>query len=103
MSNIIPFNKENLKKLFSKEFLIVLLISFPSAIIADFFNIPLAWMIGPMIVISFAALKGLKIIMPRLALSGTLIILGLHIGHYIDQNLINQMINWTWTTVIMFF
>ena len=103
MSNIIPFDKENIKKLFSKEFLIVLLISFPSAIIADFLNIPLAWMIGPMIVISLAALKGFKIIMPRLALSSTLIILGLHIGHYIDQNLINQMINWTWTTIIMFF
>ena len=103
MSNAIPINSENLKKLISKDFLLVLLISFPSAIVADYFNIPLAWMIGPMIVISFAALKGVKILMPRLALSGTLIILGLHIGHYIDQNLINQMINWAWTTIIMFF
>ena len=103
MSNAIPFNSENLKRLFSKDFLIVLLISFPSAIVADYFNIPLAWMIGPMIVVSIAALKGVKIIMPNLALSGTLIILGLHIGHYIDQNLINQMINWAWTSIIMFF
>ena len=103
MSNVIPFNGENLKRLFSKDFLIVLLISFPSAIVADYFNIPLAWMIGPMIVVSIAALKGVKIIMPKLALSGTLIILGLHIGHYIDQNLINQMINWAWTSIIMFF
>jgi len=103
MSNAIPFNSENLKRLFSKDFLIVLLISFPSAIVADYFNIPLAWMIGPMIVVSIAALKGVKIIMPKLALSGTLIILGLHIGHYIDQNLINQMINWAWTSIIMFF
>ena len=86
MSNAIPFNSENLKRLFSKDFLIVLLISFPSAIVADYFNIPLAWMIGPMIVVSIAALNGVKILMPRLALSGTLIILGLHIGHYIDQN-----------------
>ena len=103
MSNVIPFNSENLKRLFSKNFLIVLLISFPSAIVADYFSIPLAWMIGPMIVVSIAALKGVKIIMPKLALSGTLIILGLHIGHYIDQNLINQMINWAWTSIIMFF
>ena len=103
MSNAIPFNSENLKRLFSKDFLIVLSISFPSAIVADYFNIPLAWMIGPMIVVSIAALKGVKIIMPKLALSGTLIILGLHIGHYIDQNLINQMINWAWTSIIMFF
>ena len=103
MSNAIPFNSENLKRLFSKDFLILLIISFPSAIVADYFNIPLAWMIGPMIVVSIAALKGVKIIMPKLALSGTLIILGLHIGHYIDQNLINQMINWAWTTIIMFF
>ena len=62
MSNAIPFNSENLKRLFSKDFLIVLLISFPSAIVADYFNIPLAWMIGPMIVVSIAALKGVKII-----------------------------------------
>jgi hypothetical protein len=103
MSNVIPFNSENLKRLFSKDFLIVLLISFPSAIVADYFSIPLAWMIGPMIVVSIAALKGVKIIIPKLALSGTLIILGLHIGHYIDQNLINQMINWAWTSIIMFF
>jgi hypothetical protein len=40
--------------------------------------------------------------MPKLALSGILIILGLHIGNYIDQNLFNQMINWLWTSVIMF-
>jgi len=46
---------------------------------------------------------GLKVVMPKLALSGILIILGLHIGNYIDQNLINQMTNWIWTTVIMFF
>ena len=41
--------------------------------------------------------------MPRLALSSILIILGLHIGNYIDQNLLNQMVNWIWTTIIMFF
>tara|TARA_Y100000590_G_scaffold375550_1_gene440539 strand:+ start:64 stop:1143 length:1080 start_codon:yes stop_codon:yes gene_type:complete len=103
MSNAIPLNKKELKSLLSSNFLLVILISTPSAIVADYLNIPLAWMIGPMIVISIVALKGVKILMPRLALSGTLIILGLHIGHYIDQTLINQMINWTWTTIIMFF
>ena len=41
--------------------------------------------------------------MPKLALSSILIILGLHIGNYIDQNLLNQMVNWIWTTIIMFF
>jgi membrane AbrB-like protein len=40
--------------------------------------------------------------MPRLALSSILIVLGLHIGNYIDQNLLNQMVNWIWTTIIMF-
>jgi len=39
--------------------------------------------------------------MPKLALSSILIILGLHIGNYIDQNLFSQMINWIWTSVIM--
>jgi membrane AbrB-like protein len=29
-------------------------------------------------------------------------VLGLHIGNYIDQNLLNQMVNWIWTTIIMF-
>ena len=56
-----------------------------------------------MIAISIAALMGLKVAMPKLALSGILIILGLYIGNYIDQNLINQMVNWVWTTIIMFF
>ena len=41
--------------------------------------------------------------MPKLVLSSILMILGLHIGNYIDQNLLNQMFNWIWTTVIMFF
>ena len=103
MQNIIPFNRESLNQLFSKKFFIVIIISIPSAIVADFFKIPLAWMIGPMIATSLIALKGFQIIMPRLALSSILIILGLHIGNYIDQSLLSQMVNWIWTTIIMFF
>ena len=103
MSNAIPFNREEIKSLVSFEFIIVILISTPSAIIAEYFNVPLAWMLGPMMAISIAALMGLKVIMPKLALSGILIILGLYIGAYIDQNLIYQMVNWVWTTIIMFF
>ena len=92
---------EDLKQLFSKKFITVILISIPSAIVADYFNIPLAWMLGPMIVTSIGSLAGLKVKMPKLALSSILIILGLHIGNYIDQNLFNQMINWIWTSFIM--
>ncbi len=103
MQSAIPLNRESLIQLFSKKFLIVILISIPSAIVADFLNIPLAWMIGPMIATSLIALKGIQVMMPKLALSSILIILGLHIGNYIDQNLINQMVNWIWTTIIMFF
>ncbi len=103
MSNAIPFNREELKSLISIDFFLVVLISTPSAIIAEYFRIPLAWMLGPMIAISIAALMGLKVAMPKLVLSGILIILGLYIGNYIDQNLINQMIDWVWTTIIMFF
>ena len=103
MQNIIPFNKESLGQLFSKKFFIVIIISIPSAIISDFFKIPLAWMIGPMIVTSLIALKGFQVIMPKLALSVILIILGLHIGNNIDQNLLHQMVNWIWTSIIMFF
>ena len=103
MSKAIPFNREELKSLISVDFFLVVLISTPSAIIAEYFRIPLAWMLGPMIAISIAALMGLKVVMPKLALSGILIILGLYIGTYIDQNLINQMVNWVWTTIIMFF
>jgi|TARA_B110000259_G_C14004411_1_gene397477 membrane AbrB-like protein len=95
-------NFSNCKQLISRKFILVILISIPSAIVADYFNIPLAWMLGPMIITSIAALSGLKIKMPKLALSGILIVLGLHIGNYIDQNLFNQMINWIWTSVIMF-
>ncbi|MDB3858166.1 hypothetical protein N9305_02055 [Pelagibacteraceae bacterium] len=56
----IPFNKENFKQIFSKEFILVILISIPSAIIAEFFNIPLAWFLGPMLVTSLSSLMGLK-------------------------------------------
>ena len=103
MSNAIPFNRKEIKSLISIEFFLVILISTPSAIIAEYFRVPLAWMLGPMIAISIAALMGLKVLMPKLALSGILIILGLYIGTYIEQNLINQMVNWVWTTIIMFF
>ena len=103
MLKAIHFDRENLGQLFTKKFLIVILISIPSAIIADFFNVPLAWMSGPMIVTSLTALNGFQVLMPKVALSSILIILGLHIGNYIDQNLLTQMVNWIWTTVIMFF
>ena len=103
MSNAIQFNRKEMKSLISIEFFLVILISTPSAIIAEYFRVPLAWMLGPMIAISIAALMGLKVVMPKLALSGILIILGLYIGTYIEQNLINQMVNWVWTTIIMFF
>ena len=90
-----------INQIFSIKFITVLIISVPSAVITDYFNIPLAWFLGPMIVTSIAALSGLKILMPKIVLSFILIILGLHIGNYIDQNLFNQMINWIWTSFIM--
>ena len=90
-----------INQIFSIKFITVLIISVPSAVITDYFNIPLAWFLGPMIVTSIAALSGLKILMPKIVLSFILIILGLHIGNYIDQNLFNQIINWIWTSFIM--
>ena len=92
---------KQISQIFTIKFISVLIISFPSAIIADYFNIPLAWFLGPMIVTSIAALSGLKIIMPKIVLSFILIILGLHIGNYIDQNLFNQIFDWIWTSLIM--
>ena len=97
----IPFNKENFKQIFSVSFVLVILISIPGAIIADFFNIPLAWFLGPMLVTSLASLMGLKIEMPRLILSSILILLGLYIGNYIDKSLLTQMHQWIWTSLIM--
>ena len=99
----ISFYYSNLKQLFSKKFISVIVVSIPSAVVADHFNIPLAWMLGPMIITSIAALVGLKVVMPKIALNSILIILGLHIGNYIDQNLFYQMINWIWTSIIMLF
>ena len=103
MLHAIPFNKEELKSLISIDFFFVILISTPSAILADYFRVPLAWMLGPMLAISIAALSGIKVKMPKLALSAILIILGLHIGNYIDQNLLSQMKDWIWTSMVMFF
>ena len=73
----IPFNKENFKQIFSIPFISVIIISVPSAIIAEYFNIPLAWFLGPMLITSLASLVGLKTKMPRLVLSTILIILGI--------------------------
>ena len=97
----IPFNKENFKKIFSKQFISVIIISIPSALVADYFSIPLAWFLGPMLVTSLASLMGLKVEMPRLILSSILIILGLYIGNYIDKSLFAQMHQWIWTSLIM--
>ncbi len=98
----IPFNKENFKQIFSIPFISVLIISIPSAIIAEYFKIPLAWFLGPMLITSLASLMGLKTKMPRLVLSSILIILGLYIGNYIDKDLFSQMQDWIWTSFIMF-
>ena len=97
----IPFNKENFNQIFSFSFILVILISIPSAIIAEFFNIPLSWFLGPMLATSLASLMGLKIKMPRLILSSILILLGLYIGNYIDKSLFAQMHQWIWTSLIM--
>jgi len=97
----IPFNKENFKLIFSKEFAVVIIISIPSAIVAEFFNIPLAWFLGPMLITSLASLMGLKTKMPKLMLSSILILLGLYIGNYIDKSLFAQIHQWAWTSLIM--
>ena len=97
----IPFNKENFKQIISIEFALVIIVSIPSAILADFFNIPLAWFLGPMLATSLASLFGLKIKMPKLVLSTILILLGLYIGNYIDKSLFSQMHQWAWTSLIM--
>ena len=97
----IPFNKENFKQIFSKKFALVILISIPSAIIAEYFSVPLAWFLGPMLITSLASLMGLKIKMPRLMLSSILILLGLYIGNYIDKDLFSQIHQWAWTSLIM--
>ncbi len=97
----IPFNKENFKQIYSKEFALVIVVSIPSALIADYFEIPLAWFLGPMLITSFISLLGFKTKMPRLVLSIVLIFLGLYIGNYIDKNLFSQIHQWAWTSFIM--
>ena len=97
----IPFNKENFKQIFSKKFALVVIISVPSAIIAEFFRVPLAWFLGPMLITSLASLMGLNIKMPKLILSSILILLGLYIGSYIDKSLFSQIHQWFFTSIIM--
>ena len=97
----IPFNKENFKQILSKEFGWVIAISIPAALLADHFNVPLAWFLGPMLITSIVTLGGIKTKMPRLVLSTVLIFLGLYIGNYIDQELFSQMSQWVWTSLIM--
>ena len=89
------------KEIISKRFIWVLIISFPSAVLADFIKVPLAWFLGPMLFTSLASLLGLQLKMPRIILSLILILLGLYIGNYIDQNLFSQMSQWFWTSLIM--
>ena len=80
-NQVLPFNKDNFNQIFSKDFLLVIVVSLPSALIADFLNLPLAWFLGPMVATSIGALMGLKIKIPRLVLSLILILLGLYIGN----------------------
>ncbi len=98
----IPFNKENFKLIFSKKFVLVIMISLPSALIAEHFNVPLAWFLGPMLMTSIASLIGINLKMPRLILSLVLVLLGLYIGNYIDKSLFSQIYQWAWTSLIMF-
>ena len=97
----IPFNKENFKQILTKEFALVIIVSIPSAMIAEYLDVPLAWFLGPMIITSIVTLCGIKTRMPKLVLSATLIILGLYIGNYIDKNLFSQIHQWLWTSLIM--
>ena len=57
---------KQINQIFTLKFISVLIISFPSAIVAEYLNIPLAWFLGPMIITSIAALSGLKIIKIKL-------------------------------------
>ena len=97
----IPFNKENFQQILSKEFAIVVLVSVPAALVAEYFNVPLAWFLGPMIITSILSLTGVKTKMPKLILSIILILLGLYIGNYIDRSLFSQIHQWAWTSLIM--
>ena len=97
----IPFNKDNFKQIFSKEFALVVIVSIPGALIAQYFNIPLAWFLGPMLITSIVTLTGFKTKMPKLVLSTVLIFLGLYIGSYIDKSLFSQIHQWFWTSLIM--
>ena len=102
-NEVFPFNKENFNQILSIKFFLVIVVSIPSALLADYFNLPLAWFLGPMLATSLAALMGLKIKMPRLVLSSILILLGLYIGNYIDKDLFSQIHEWALTSVIMLF
>ena len=97
----IPFNKENFKQILSKEFALVIIVSIPAAIVAGYFNIPLAWFLGPMLITSIISLAGVKIKMPKLVLSTVLVLLGLYIGNYVDKSLFSQIHQWAWTSLIM--
>ena len=97
----IPFNKENFNQIFSFAFVLMIVISIPSALIADYFKIPLAWFLGPMLATSIASLLGYSIKTPKIILSSTLILLGLYIGNYIDKNLFSQIQDWFFTSLIM--
>ena len=99
----IPFNKENFNQIFSFAFVLMIVISIPSALIADYFKIPLAWFLGPMLAPSIASLLGVKIRTPKLVLSSILILLGLYIGNYIDKELFSKIHEWFFTSLIMFF
>ena len=97
----IPINKENFRQIFSKKFAWVIIASIPGALLADYFSIPLAWFLGPMVITSIITLAGVKTQMPRLVLSIVLIFLGLYIGNYIDKSLFSQINQWIWTSLIM--
>ena len=100
-NQVIPFNKENFQQIFSKAFLLVIVVSVPSALIAEYLSLPLAWFLGPMLSTSITSLMGFQIKIPRIVLSAILILLGLYIGNYIDKDLFEQIHDWAFTSMIM--
>jgi membrane AbrB-like protein len=98
----IPFNKDNFKQILTKEFLLVIIVSVPAAIIAEYFNLPLAWFLGPMIGTTITSFCKIKLKVPKLILSLILIVLGLYIGYNVDKELFSHIHEWVWTSLIMF-
>jgi len=69
--------------------------------IADYLNLPLAWMIGAMLATSVGALSGLPIAVPGGLRAGMIMVLGIMLGSAFNPSLLESITSWLFSLMML--